>query len=90
MTWDPDSPSTIETRPSPTCPTCGTNTDIERLRTPIADRQFWCGSCDSVFAGTTGEWERMRTRRDRHIAGFYQFKGWPDTSTPTTEDATHA
>lgn len=82
MTWDPDNPA--GTRRSPTCSRCGTNTDIERLNRAIDGQGFWCAACNSTFSGSAEEWERMRAKRERYIAGFYEFKGWPDQHAETT------
>lgn len=60
--------------PKPTCPICGTNELVERDtmgglghngNVNQARRVWLCvGQCWTVFDGGTGEWERMRDRRE--------------------------
>ena len=73
MTWLDDRDSGSPSR-APSCPVCGSNDDIERLNRPIAGAHFWCGGCDTVFAGTSGEWERNRSKRERWLSGFYRWR----------------
>jgi len=86
VTWDPDQDRSTPEGRAPSCPTCGTRDLIERLAHPIDGRPFWCGTCNTAFSGSTAEWERSRSRRDRFAAGFYQFKGWPEIHPHTEEE----
>jgi len=51
----------------PSCPLCGSNEDVDfdwcgRVRV------YLCGGCWTVFDGSPGEWDRMRSSRERRTS----------------------
>lgn len=57
----------LETVPQPSCPLCGTNSNVGRDRVG-GHHVYLCSDCWTVFTGGTDEWEQWRKKRERRAS----------------------